>query len=131
MTDYKVTDLTPLASTASDDVLLIVDVHDTSTPPADASGSDKKITVANLTALGGDLTGTAAAATVAKIQGTAISAPSGGTASFLNAAGGWTVPGGGGGVTTVSVASANGFAGTVPPPPRPRRSRSRRRSPDC
>lgn len=40
----------------------------------------------------GDIGGTALAPTVAKIQGTTVSAPSGGAASFLNATGGWTIP---------------------------------------
>jgi hypothetical protein len=46
--------------------------------------------------VGGDLGGTAAAPTVAKLQGTTLAAPSGGTTHFLNASGGWTVPSGGG-----------------------------------
>ena len=47
--------------------------------------------------VGGDLGGTPAAPTVAKIQGLAVSPPSGGSTRFLNAAGGWTAPAGGGG----------------------------------
>jgi hypothetical protein len=92
VTDYKVTGLTSLTSAASDDVLLIVDVHDTSTPPAGPGGSDKQITVAHLTALGGDLTGTAAAATVSEIQGTVIGVPTGVSTQYLNGQGSWTAP---------------------------------------
>ena len=40
-------------------------------------------------------------------------ASGGGTTNFLRADGTWTTPGGGGSVTSVSVVSANGFAGTV------------------
>ena len=57
MTDYQVTGLTPLTNPENDDVLLIVDVHDMSTPPAGPGGSDKKITVADLTAGNVSLTG--------------------------------------------------------------------------
>jgi hypothetical protein len=50
--------------------------------------------------LGGDLGGTTAAPTVAKIQGTAISSPPGGTTQFLRGDGTWQVPAGGGGGMT-------------------------------
>jgi len=51
-------------------------------------------------------------------NGYAIPAPTGGTTTFLRNDGTWAVPPGGGGggsgtVTSVSVATANGFAGTV------------------
>jgi hypothetical protein len=44
---------------------------------------------------GGDLSGTISSPTLSKIQGTSISAPAGGTSSFLNASGTWTAPAGG------------------------------------
>jgi hypothetical protein len=44
----KVSQYTLLTSPASDDELLIVDVSDTSTPPAGPGGSDKRTTVADL-----------------------------------------------------------------------------------
>jgi hypothetical protein len=46
--------------------------------------------------LGGDLGGTTAAPTVAKIQGTTISAPPGGSTAFLRGDGTWVAPSGGG-----------------------------------
>jgi len=50
--------------------------------------------------LAGDLAGTGLAPTVAKIQGTAIGSPPGGTADFLRADGTWAVPPGGSGTVT-------------------------------
>lgn len=50
--------------------------------------------------LAGDLGGTTAAPAVAKIQGTAISSPPGGTTQFLRGDGTWQVPAGGGGGMT-------------------------------
>lgn len=47
--------------------------------------------------VGGDLGGTTASPTVAKIQGTAISSPPGGSTQFLRGDGTWQVPAGGGG----------------------------------
>jgi len=57
--------------------------------------------------LAGDLGGTAASPTIARIQGTSISTPSGGATAYLNASGTWTVPagGGGGGVTLDTTAT--------------------------
>ena len=54
-------------------------------------------TVTTIPALTGDVTssGSSNATTVAKIQGTSISTPSGGTTSYLNASGSWTTPSGG------------------------------------
>jgi hypothetical protein len=49
--------------------------------------------------LTGDLGGTATSPSVAKLQGTTLSAPSGGATSYLNATGGWSVPTGGGSST--------------------------------
>lgn len=48
MTDYKIAALTTLASPADGDLLTAIDIDDTSTAPADASGSNKKITLAAL-----------------------------------------------------------------------------------
>lgn len=47
--------------------------------------------------VGGDLGGTTSSPTVAKIQGTAISSPPGGTSAFLAGNGTWQTPAGGGG----------------------------------
>ena len=55
MANYEFTQLTYLTVPASDDVLPIVDVHDTTTPPASSAGSNKIITIADLTA--GNLAG--------------------------------------------------------------------------
>jgi hypothetical protein len=43
---------------------------------------------------GGDLSGTLPSPTIAKLQGTTLSAPSGGATSYLNATGAWTTPSG-------------------------------------
>jgi hypothetical protein len=66
-----------------------------------ASAVQTSITAAGTAVqVGGDLGGTNTAPTISKIQGTTVSAPSGGTTAFLNASGTWTTPaGGGGGVT--------------------------------
>jgi hypothetical protein len=72
--------------------------------------------VASRAALTGDVTASAGsnATTVAKIQGTTIASPPGGTTAFLRGDGTWAVPSGGSGtVTSASVVSANGFAGSV------------------
>lgn len=55
MTDFKVSGLTALGSPASDDLLLVVDVHDTVTPPAGPAGSDKKATIQAVTQAGAGL----------------------------------------------------------------------------
>jgi hypothetical protein len=56
--------------------------------------------VSTSTSLGGDLSGNLPSPSVAKIQGTSISAPSGGATSYLNATGTWTTPAGGGNMST-------------------------------
>jgi hypothetical protein len=48
MTDYKVSQLSSLAKPLSNDLMLVVDVNDTSTPPAGSGGSDKSITMSQL-----------------------------------------------------------------------------------
>lgn len=97
-----------ITSAANDDTLLIRDVSDNGVI---AAGKVKQIAVSDLleaapaatgsvqgtVKLTGDLGGTAASPEVAKIQGTAIDAPSGGATAYLNADGGWTEPSGGGG----------------------------------
>jgi Repeat of unknown function (DUF5907) len=62
--------------------------------------------------LAGDLSGSASAPTVAKLQGVAIAAPDEDTAHYLNGAGAWTTPAGGGGLggVTVSGTPAEGQA---------------------
>jgi hypothetical protein len=72
VTDYEISQLTSLSAPALNDLLVIVDVNDHSTPPAGAGGSDKNITVSALLAAGmgvvlgssGDTTGAADAAAV-------------------------------------------------------------------
>lgn len=61
-------------------------------------------TVTTIPALTGDITsnGSTNATTVAKLQGTTLSAPSGGSTSFLNATGGWTTPSGSGNMNTTT-----------------------------
>ena len=73
--------------------------HDHSS--ANKGGNIPESSVTNLTTdlgnrvqLGGDLGGTTAAPTVAKLQGTTLSTPSGGATSYLNATGGWSTPAG-------------------------------------
>lgn len=53
MTDYQISALTELTAPASGDLLAVVDVSDTSTPPAGAAGSDKKVTLSTLSAFFG------------------------------------------------------------------------------
>jgi hypothetical protein len=48
MTDYQITDLSSLSSPASGDLLSAVDVSDTTTAPAGAGGSNKKLTLSGL-----------------------------------------------------------------------------------
>lgn len=55
MTDYKVSALTSLAAPATNDLLLIVDIDDVSTPPAGPGGSDKNVTVSVLVQAGAGL----------------------------------------------------------------------------
>jgi hypothetical protein len=61
--------------------------------------------------LGGDLGGTTAAPTVAKIQGTTISAPPGGSTAFLRGDGTWVAPSSGG--TTYTGTAPVTVAGSV------------------
>jgi len=50
VTNYQISQLSALTTPADDDLLVIVDASDTSTPPAGSAGSDKKITFADLVA---------------------------------------------------------------------------------
>jgi hypothetical protein len=52
---------------------------------------------AGIVQLSGDLGGTATSPEVLKIQGTAVAAPTGSAAAYLNATGNWSTPAGGGG----------------------------------
>jgi hypothetical protein len=77
MTDFMISQLAGLAVPAPDDKLLVLNVHDTSTPPAGAGGSDQAATIAAVLATPG-------------LRGTAVyqmPAPSGGddTAAFTAA----------------------------------------------
>ena len=91
---------------------------------------------ARYTQLAGDLGGTTASPTVAKIQGTTIQTPPGGTTDYLRADGNWAAPSGGGGValdtTTSHWRSRTASPGLVPTartfrprPPHDRRGSSR------
>jgi hypothetical protein len=62
------------------------------------------------TLTGGDLTGTLPNPTVAKLQGTTLSTPSGGATSYLNATGAWTTPSG-----STNASSIDGVAVTGTP----------------
>lgn len=81
----------------------IVPIVDPANTSGASTGTNEQATLTNLFAsqnvvkIGGDLAGSTAAPTVAKIQGTSIAGPSGGSTHFLNAAGTWTIPAGGGG----------------------------------
>lgn len=93
----------PLNSSPSSACLVpIVDPNNHSGAP---TGTNEAVTVGNLlqnsVQVGGDIGGTAASPRVAKIQGVTISAPSGGSTRYLNAAGGWTTPAGGSGGSSV------------------------------
>jgi hypothetical protein len=74
----------------------------------DASGAAAAVAAAAVQ-IGGDLGGTITSPSVAKIQGTAISSPPGGTTQFLAGNGTWQVPAGGGGAVT----SVNTHTGAV------------------
>jgi hypothetical protein len=60
------------------------------------------------TALGGDLSGTLPSPTVAKIQGTVISSPTGGATSYLNATGTWSMPSGSANATSIDGVTVTG-----------------------
>lgn len=86
MTDYAVSQLTPLGATpASNDILLMVDVDDFSTPPAGAGGSDKSVTVAEL--ISAIPTATTSAVGLVELDGTAGDIQPPGTAAVAGATG--------------------------------------------
>jgi hypothetical protein len=78
----------------------------------ESSVSDLTTDLANRLQLGGDIGGTTTSPTIAKLQGTTLSAPSGGTTSYLNATGGWSTPAGTG-VTSVTVNGGSAQTGAV------------------
>ena len=78
----------------------VVATHLASPLPVAQGGTNATTSAAALSGLGGaavagDIGGTSASPTVAKIQGTAISSPPGGTTSFLAGNGTWQTPAGG------------------------------------
>jgi len=88
--------VTPTPSTAANAANSVTFYYDgTSLIQADAGS----------VALAGDLSGTLAAPTVAKLQGTAVSSPPGGTTSFLAGNGTWQVPVGSAGGTLPATTS--------------------------
>lgn len=76
MTDYMLSQLPVAVSAASGDYVPLLNVGDTTTPPAGPAGSDKRITVANLLANAGTAGGTmrqyVAPAVVALTFGTSV-----------------------------------------------------------
>jgi hypothetical protein len=81
-----------------------------STPAAGASNATNS--AVGLIELSGDLGGTATSPTVAKLQGTSLSAPTGGASSYLNATGNWSTPATSG-VSSVTVNSGSAQTGAV------------------
>jgi hypothetical protein len=67
--------------------------------------------------IGGDLGGSLSSPVVAKIQGTVISSPPGGTTEFLRGDGTWEIPGGGGSLPLITVGDTL-YEGTGPAPAR-------------
>lgn len=103
MADESISQLAAYSTQHSDDLMVIVDVHDVSMAP---SGTDKKMTVSQLfgSPSNGELIGWIGGVPTPVILGTNLSL----SGSTLNATGG-----GSGTVTTISVVAINGFAGTV------------------
>jgi hypothetical protein len=64
--------------------------------------------VTESTNLAGDLTGTLPNPTVAKLQGTTISSPTGGSTSYLNATGTWTTPSGSSNASSIDGVAVTG-----------------------
>lgn len=99
MANTPLSGLTQDTSPPGSGLVLFLDPTDTSMAP---TGTDKTATITNILSsqdvvtLGGDLGGTPGSPTVAKLQGTSLSAPSGGSTHYLNATGAWSVPAGGG-----------------------------------
>lgn len=114
----------PATTTTAAEIIAVTAVSGTSwtvtrgaestTPVAHTTGFtvQQVITAASLSTFAqagtGDLGGSGTAATVAKIQGTTIAVPSGGTAAFLNATGAWSAP------SVQSVTFTYGTTGAVP-----------------
>src|ERR1700678_2201498 len=70
MTNYMISQLPTVGSLATNDLLVIVDVSDTSPPPAGSGGSDKKVPLSQLAQLylalaGGQMSGFLAPAVTA------------------------------------------------------------------
>ena len=88
----RISQLAPLASPQTNIQLPVLDVNDTSQSSAGTTKHATLLALLSALVLSGDLSGTLAAPTVAKLHGLAVGTSPGGTASFLRADGTWSVP---------------------------------------